>query len=294
MSQTFATVSLLGRHDDPRVTEPLIALGDFLHTRGITALAQATDTDLGPTVETGPLQSIVQRADLLMAVGGDGTMLHAAGLAAEHDAPILGINRGRLGFLADIGADDMLERVADVLDGKFTTEKRVMLEACIEGREEICYGLNDIVLQKWDVGRMLEFETWVDGTYVNTHGGDGLIVATPTGSTAYALSCGGPILSPSLEALALVPICPHTLSDRPIVVPKAAQIEIRLGHRADTRAQVTCDGATLAEIHPGERLTVKVSKRHVTLLHPHNYDYYKTLRLKLRWGRGREARPGEI
>ena len=144
--------------------------------------------------------------------------------------------------------------------------------------------LNDVVLQKWDTGRMLDFETWIDGRYVNTHGGDGLVAATSTGSTAYALSCGGPIIEPSLDALVLAPITPHTLSDRPIVLSRQCRVELRLVARAPTNAQVTCDGVPLGNLHPDGRLTIGPAAQHVTLLHPPGYDYFRILRSKLHWG----------
>jgi NAD+ kinase len=164
-----------------------------------------------------------------------------------------------------------------------------MLQATLSfaaGPGRTSHALNDVVLQKWQTGRMLDFETWIDGRYVNTHGGDGLVIATATGSTAYALSCGGPILYPELDAVVLAPICPHTLSDRPIVVRSSSTIEVRLLERPDTRAQITCDGVSLGEITPGEALVVSRAAQSVTLLHPADHDYYRILRSKLRWGRG--------
>jgi NAD+ kinase len=142
------------------------------------------------------------------------------------------------------------------------------------------------VLQKWETGRMLDFETWIDGVYVNTHGGDGLVVASSTGSTAYALSCGGPIVAPHLDVLVVAPICPHTLSDRPIVVSGRSVITVKLIDRPDTRAQVTCDGVPLAELMPGDRLEVHPTSQKITLLHPDKFEYYRLLRSKLHWGRG--------
>ena len=159
-------------------------------------------------------------AEMIVVFGGDGTMLYATRLVAAHDIPLLGINRGRLGFLADVGPADMIERVDQLLAGHYAVEQRQMLVAEIEngGDSRQATALNDVVVQKRETGRMMDLETWVDGVYVNTHGGDGLVVATPTGSTAYALSGGGPLMTPQLNAIVLVPICPHTLSNRPIVI----------------------------------------------------------------------------
>src|SRR5690606_20968882 len=224
---------------------------------------------------------LAAQVDLLVAVGGDGTMLHAARLAAPHGVPVLGVNRGRLGFLADIGPADLPQRLDEVLAGQYVRDRRAMLCARIErpgAPDRRCHALNDVVMMKWRTGRMLDFETWIDGRFVNTHGGDGLVVATATGSTAYALSCGGPILYPELDAVVLAPICPHTLSDRPIVVRSTSTIEVRLLERPDTQAQVTCDGLTIGELAPGDRLIVTPSEAHVTLLHPSDHDYYRILR----------------
>jgi NAD+ kinase len=146
--------------------------------------------------------------------------------------------------------------------------------------------LNDVVMQKLVTGRMLDFETHLDGAYVNTHAGDGIVIASPTGSTAYALSCGGPIIEPHLDVLVVAPICPHTLSDRPIIVSARSRIEVRLLERPETRAQVTCDGTVLGELEPGDRLCIEAASESITLLHPAGHDYYKLLRSKLHWGRG--------
>jgi NAD+ kinase len=164
----------------------------------------------------------------------------------------------------------------------------MLLEAAVscDGRVTGALALNDVAVVKRESGRMLELHTWVNGVYVNTHGGDGFVVATSTGSTAYALSCGGPIVHPSLAALVLVPICPHTLSDRPIVVGAESVVELELAERIDTRAQVVCDGVLLCDLEPGVRLRVMRASRAVTLLHPPGHDYYRILRSKLHWGRG--------
>ncbi len=229
-----------------------------------------------------------------MAVGGDGTMLHAARMAAARDVPVLGINRGRLGFLADVGPEHMLERVDDALAGRCQHERRMLLSATVssDGRPVTALALNDVVVAKRETGRMVDLRTWVDGAYVNTHSGDGFIIATSTGSTAYALSCGGPIVHPSLDVLVLVPICPHTLSDRPIVVAGGSVIELELSDRFESRAQVVCDGIVLCDLEPGRRLRIQRAAVSATLLHPLGHDYYRILRSKLHWGRGtRDGQP---
>jgi NAD+ kinase len=289
--QLFETIALIGNDHDERVTESMLNLAAHLNSRNRRVLVDenvALDFGAAPVVRVRE-DSLGRNAQLVVAVGGDGTMLYAARLAAPHGVPVLGVNRGRLGFLADIGPAEMRGRLDDILEGQFVQDRRAMLTATlVRGGEpdRSSQALNDVVLQKWQTGRMLDFETWIDRRYVNTHGGDGLVIATATGSTAYALSCGGPILDPELDALVLAPICPHTLSDRPIIVRATSEIEVRLIQRPDTNAQVTCDGVALGELIPGDRLLVTPADSNVTLLHPPDHDYYRLLRSKLKWGRG--------
>lgn len=277
MSSSFKQIAIIGREDDPRVKEPVEALAAHLTEAGVTVLSEQDSKD----------------ADLLIAIGGDGTMLYAGRLAREHNTPILGINRGRLGFLADITPDDMIGSVDYVLAGEYSTDTRLLLEASLtraDGSSEIAYALNDVVLQRRDTGRMVDFETRVDDVYVNTHAGDGLIIATPTGSTAYALSCGGPILEPQLNAVVVVPICPHTLTDRPIVLSADQQIEVRLLEREETKAEITIDGFPTGPILPADKLTISAANSRVTLVHPPGYDFYGILRSKLFWGQDNRKR----
>lgn len=295
-AQPFANVALVGNDNDSRVAESMQILAAHLHARGRKVLAERDSiVDFGTIgVERQPAATLAARADLVVAIGGDGTMLHAARLASPHSVPVLGVNRGRLGFLADIGPQDVRHRLDEILDGRFVQDRRAMLSATLSTSKAAavtCHALNDVVLQKWQTGRMLDFETWIDGRYVNTHGGDGLVVATATGSTAYALSCGGPILYPELDALVLAPICPHTLSDRPIVVRSSSRVEIRLLERPETQAQVICDGVSLGELAPGDKLIIEPANTSVTLLHPQDHDYFRILRSKLRWGRGDRVLP---
>jgi NAD+ kinase len=289
-------VALAGRAVDPRVGEAMRLLAQHLLALGHAVRAVA---DEGLVLQDAGVSTVLEPdlaldADLIVAVGGDGTMLHAARMAAMADVPVLGINRGRLGFLADVGPEQMLQSVDDALAGRCHAERRMLLAAHIlaDGIGIDALALNDVVVAKRETGRMVDVRTWVNGAYVNTHVGDGLIVATPTGSTAYALSCGGPILHPSLDAVVLVPVCPHTLSDRPIVVPAGSVVEIELADRFESRAQVVCDGIVLCDLDPGVRLRVERAKVSATLLHPPGHDYYRILRSKLHWGRGtREGQP---
>jgi NAD+ kinase len=286
----FATVALVGNDRDERVVESMRILAVHLHARGRTVLAGSDSTvDFGATrVERRPAATLAAEANLMVAIGGDGTMLHTARLAAPHSVPVLGVNRGRLGFLADIGPQDVRDRLDEILEGRYVQDRRAMLTATLSagGNNLTGQALNDVVLQKWQTGRTLDFETWIDERYVNTHRADGLVVATATGSTAYALSCGGPILYPELDALVLAPICPHTLSDRPIVIRSSSRVEIRLLERPETQAQVICDGLSLGELALGEKLVIEPANSSVMLLHPQDHDYFRILRSKLRWGRG--------
>jgi len=291
MAFPVRSCAVVGRFQDPRVAETVSALIAHLAERGVRVLI-GEDAELAsrsPVLARVPLDEIGSSADLVIAVGGDGTLLYAARLVARHGVPLLGINRGRLGFLTDVMPQDMMPCVDAALAGELEEESRPLLTAELRGAAGDAvqaFALNDIVMQKHETGRTLEFETRINGNYVNTHNGDGIIVASPTGSTAYALSCGGPILEPHLPALVIAPICAHTLSDRPIVVAADAVIDVVLLERADTQAQVSCDGALLGALVPGGRLEVTTAPERVTLLHPKDYDYYKLLRSKLRWGSG--------
>jgi len=283
--------ALIGRFSDPRVAESALALLPHLKKRGIRALLPESDplTASADLADRVPEAEIANHADLVIAIGGDGTLLYAARLVARRGVPLMGINRGRLGFLTDVLPKDMLDSVDAALEGRCERDERALLEARVIGANGLikrALALNDVVLQKWETARMLDFETWIDGVYVNTHGGDGMVVASSTGSTAYALSCGGPIVAPHLDVLVVAPICPHTLSDRPIVVSGRSVITLKLIDRPDTRAQVTCDGVSLGELAPGDRLEIHPTAQKITLLHPNKFEYYRLLRSKLHWGRG--------
>jgi len=283
--------ALIGRFSDPRVAESALALLPHLKKRGVRALLPESDPLVASAelADRVPEADIANHADLVIAIGGDGTLLYAARLVARRGVPLMGINRGRLGFLTDVLPKDMFDSVDAALEGRCERDERSLLEARVisaSGETTRALALNDVVLQKWETGRMLDFETWIDGVYVNTHGGDGMVVASSTGSTAYALSCGGPIVAPHLDVLVVAPICPHTLSDRPIVVSARSVIAVKLIDRPDTRAQVTCDGVSLGELSPGDRLEIHPTAQKITLLHPNKFEYYRLLRSKLHWGRG--------
>ena len=291
MPQSFKSIALVGNAKDSRVAECMLSLAAHFSARGQRALI---DPGVGLTFPPDstlpcPEQHFAARAELIIAIGGDGTLLYAARLLAGHPVPLLGINRGRLGFLTDVSPNSMLEDVDTVLAGRYTEDRRSLLAARLQrpGAPPIrALGLNDVVVNKLETGRTMDFETSINGHFVNSHGGDGIVIATATGSTAYALSCGGPIVEPNLDVWVLAPICPHTLSDRPIVVRAGSRIQLRLSDRPGTRAQVTCDGTAVGDLEQGDTLYVESAEAQITLLHPPGYDYYRLLRSKLHWGRG--------
>ena len=292
MNKQFPNIAIVGRHDDSRVAEPMQTITRHLKKYGINVLASDTLALELPVTRMNEAE-LCETADLVIAIGGDGTMLYASRLTRESGTPILGINRGRLGFLADVTPDEMISSVDQVLQGDYTRDTRMLLEVRLNrgpDGESAAFALNDVVLQRRETGRMVDFSTRVAGHFVNTHSGDGLIVATPTGSTAYALSCGGPIIEPQLNAVAIVPICPHTLTDRPIVIPADQPVEVVLLDRDDTKAEITVDGISMGEFTPNDKLLISAAAERITLVHPPGYDFYGILRSKLLWGRDSRKR----
>ena len=228
-----------------------------------------------------------EHCDLVIAMGGDGTLLSAARSLAKYGVPMVGINLGTLGFLTDIAACQTYDKLSEILDGHYIKEERLLLRVVIlRDGEQIndSIAFNDVVVHKWEEARMLEFDTSIDGSYVNKQRSDGLIIATPTGSTAYALSGGGPIVHPTLNAFILVPICPHTLSQRPLVIAGDSEISVTVSTQGHGRAQVTCDGQINLGVIGGDVIRVSKLDKKITILHPENYNYYEILRAKLHWG----------
>jgi NAD+ kinase len=290
MENAIKTVGLFGKHQDPTVAEHILRLAEFLRARQLDiVLDEHTAEHLGR--QLGPVRartSIGQDIDLGIVVGGDGTLLNVARDLAPYRVPIIGVNLGRLGFLTDIQADSMIAEIGRILDGDYQTERRMLLYAEIMRKGHIVHtanAFNDVVVTKGELARLIEFETYVDGEFVNSTRGDGIIVATPTGSTAYALSAGGPILTPTLEAMALVPICPHTLSNRPIVVSNDSIVEILIAGIANQRAHVTFDGQSTFTLEDHDRVYVRRAEAEVELVHPSGRTHFDVLRVKLDWGR---------
>lgn len=288
MSRDFRKIALWGRMSDTAVARLAALVAAQLRERGIAVFADESVLEMGEIAECLPLTP-AQDIDLLISIGGDGTLLTAARRVAGATVPILGVNLGRLGFLTDVLPEQVGSAIDAVLRGDYIAEDRTLLKATLEGEsrktKEATLALNDVVLQKGSTGRMFDFNTVVGGTFVNRHSGDGIIVATPTGSTAYALSCGGPIIEPSVAAFVMVPICPHSLSDRPLVIPASSRIEIRLADEPESPAHVTCDGEEIGQIGLNDSLLIEAADETVTLLHPTDHSYYELLRSKLNWGK---------
>ena len=225
--------------------------------------------------------------DLIISIGGDGTMLQSAKLAHKFNIPITGINKGRLGFLTDINPDHAGDVIKHIINGKYAEENRLLIKTIVNRDQQnriIGYGLNDVAIKRKETGRMIRIKVSINQKYINTHEGDGFIVASPTGSTAYALSCGGPILKPDIEALILVPICSHSLNDRPLVIPAHSEVNVSAELGAGETAEIDLDGDTFSDLNSEDEITIKVSSQSIKLIHPKDYDYFNTLRTKLYWG----------
>ncbi|HKY90750.1 MAG TPA: NAD(+) kinase [Nevskiaceae bacterium] len=290
---SFRVVGVIGKRREPNV-ELLRELTGTLKELGCEVLVETHSALKSLDVPSVDRQELGQRCDLVVVVGGDGTLLDAGRSLASTSVRLLGVNQGRLGFMVDVAPEAMRENLAAIIGGSFETEDRLLLSATVE-RPGVRDGaprlaVNDVVVRNQTTLRMIEFETWLEGEFISHHRADGVIVASPTGSTAYALSGGGPLLHPGLSAIALVPICPHTLSDRPIVVPddRAIRLVIRGVDRA--QAMATFDGQMSETLEAGDVVEIKRAAYPMRLIHPAGYSYFAILRNKLRWGSGPETR----
>ncbi|HEV8106895.1 MAG TPA: NAD(+)/NADH kinase [Burkholderiales bacterium] len=292
----FRRIALIGKLPSAGIAADVLPavreLTNYFRSRGCEVLVeQHTAQALG--VRGADYEALGQGSDLAVVVGGDGAMLAAARNLVRHHVPVVGVNQGRVGFMTDIAQTDMKSGIGAILDGKGTLEERTLLDAeILRGGAAVLrtIALNEAVLGKGAEARLIEFEVSLDGEYLYTLRADGLIVATPTGSTAYAMSAQGPILHPAVPAFALVPLNPHTLSARPVSVSDRSAIEIKLLRGVDVRAHF--DGFSLTDMAEGDRLVLKRSADTVRLVHPPGYRYFATLREKLRWSevldKGRE------
>ncbi len=288
MKSSFKTVALIGKYKSPEVVAPLLKLARFLERRKVEVLLDriAGSRAGGGRYPVLPLEELGRRADLAIVIGGDGTMLNIARTFAPHDVALIGVNQGQLGFLTDISVETMIGTIGTILDGKFVTEKRMLLEGRIRSRAQKAsrvLAFNDVVVSKGARGNMIELEVRIDGEFIYNQRSDGLIVATPTGSTAYAMSAGGPIVHPALSVMGLVPVSPHTLSNRPIVVSSDSVVDVIIRNAADPR--VHFDGHTRFDLREGDRVTVRRFSHAISLLHPAGHSYYTMLREKLNWNR---------
>jgi NAD+ kinase len=287
MKTVFKNIALIGKYNTPDMRETMIAMLEFLSKYPVNLYLE-DKTASHCKIDTQriiKMSEIGGHVDLAIVLGGDGTMLAVARALAESGIPLVGVNQGRVGFLTDISAISMFDSMASVLAGEYTVEQRIMLSAKILRQGvEISDGkaFNDVVINKTGMSRLIELEVYIDGQFVHKQRSDGLILATPTGTTAYALSAGGPILHPTLDAIALVPICPHTLSNRPIAINSACKVEINLVHAED--AAVHLDGQLQIEVLPGDKVIVEKHRHAVSLLHPKEHSHYDMLRQKLNWG----------
>lgn len=285
----FQRIGLLSSIDAKEVKQSIQKLDAFLQFKGREVVYEAKTAQLVEWPVENPLiiKEFLAAIDLVIVIGGDGSILSACRKIAASDVPLLGINLGRLGFLTDITPDEIEDRVASVLAGEFKQTERFMLNTSISRNgKEIGFGtaLNDVVLHPGMSVRMMEFELYVDGEFVYSQRSDGLIVATPTGSTAYALSAGGPLICPELDAMVCVPLNPHTLSSRPIVLHGDSEIEIRVNSKHELHPSVTCDGQDDLSTEPGDTIRIVKHQHAISLIHPKDNNFYKVSRSKLGWG----------
>lgn len=285
----FKTIGIMGKPKHQEVGETIMTLYHHLLNAGYHVLVEesvAAGLDVQGT-HSATWQTVGETANLVIVVGGDGSMLYSARLMASYNIPLLGVNRGYLGFLTDIQPQQVTEKVSEVLAGEYKEERRFLLEADIEGddnQERYSDALNDIVLYPGEISRMIEFEVYINDSFVYSLRGDGLIISTPTGSTAYSLSAGGPIMSPSINAISLVPMFPHTLSSRPISIDADSKVDIVFSQDNQNEARLSCDGQVRFPVVPGEKICIRKRKEDLWLLHPKDYDYFRLLRTKLGWG----------
>lgn len=286
MSQ-FYTIGLTGRNSKD-IVDSLLLLTRFLEVSVQADIVLDVNIAglLGDkSYPVSPLEKLASQCDLVVVVGGDGSLLQVASVLAEHDLPVIGINRGRLGFLTDILPDELEASLGKVLAGEYKIESRFLLDLFIgdTNRQYLGSALNDVVLHPGKAVQMIEFALYIDGEFVYNQASDGLIVATPTGSTAYAMSAGGPIMHPRLDAMVLVPINPHSLSSRAIVVEGNRELALVVGDRHNILPQLSCDGSMSHTCAPGDRITIRKKAQELKILHPADYDYYETCRSKLGW-----------
>jgi NAD+ kinase len=289
MASVFSTIGLISRRDSPEIVDSVLAVNDCLLRHGCTVVVEEATARTLPdfTGAVAPRLELGERCDLIVVVGGDGSLLGVARDLARARVPVLGINRGGLGFLADIPPEQIDARLPAVLAGHFSTEDHFLLDArvCQDGQQTgTSPALNDVVVHLGAISRMMEFSLWVDGQFVYDQRSDGLIVASPTGSTAYSLSAGGPIMHPSLDAIVIVPMFPHTLTSRPLVVRGQSEICIVMGETGTADAQMSCDSQVDFPLSPGAEVRIRKYETPLRLIYPMDHSFYESCRSKLDWG----------
>ena len=284
----FKKVGLIITSDVKAIKTTLIELVGYLRSHNHDIIlnkkcAELIKTDNCEIFDTNELGSY---CDLVIAIGGDGTMLKASRSLCNFDVPLLGINLGHVGFLADIPADNISKKLDEIMNENYVEDTRFLLSGQVFRKNKCIYegeALNDIVIQKWNIAHLLELETYINGSFVHIHRSDGMIVSSPTGSTAYALAGGGPIVQPTLDALLLVPICPHSLTNRPIVIDGKSSIEIVITTRETDNARLAIDGEVKLELASNDRIKVNKNDKSIKLIHPSEHDQFHILREKLNW-----------
>lgn len=291
MHSSFKTIGIIGKASDPGIADTLAILYRYLKQHNYAVIVDRLSAEFlaEPGVEICDIEAIGQRCDLIIAAGGDGTFLSAARAIAQYDIPLVGINLGRLGFLVDISPYELLPKLNNILTGHYSEERRYLLRTKIIRDHRVFNeqtAVNEVVVHRWVTPSMIEIVTHINGVYLNSQRSDGMIVSTPTGSTAYSLSAGGPILHPSLNALVLVPLNPHTLSNRPIVIDDSAEIEISFCQTKQINALVTCDHLEIPEVLISDKILIKKDPKPIRILHPEGHDFFEILRKKLNWSGG--------
>ncbi|MGI9211157.1 MAG: NAD(+) kinase [Methylococcaceae bacterium] len=287
----FTRVALIGKTDADRIAETLASLYAYLIGQGLAVVVESGSVDFlsAFTPHHRPLEALAGTCELAIVVGGDGTLLTAARALSPHGIPLIGINLGRLGFLVDISPKEAFHCLDDMLEGRYEAEERFMLRSRLTRHSGVVHeqtAVNEVVIHSWNATSMIEIETRINGVFLNSQRSDGLIISTPTGSTAYALSAGGPILTPSLKAIVLAPINPHTLTNRPIVVNDDSLIEVTFKPSKQFRAQMVCDNVSIPDVEVDDRIEIKRDPLPFRILHPCNYDFFEILRAKLNWSSG--------
>lgn len=286
----FKTIGVFGKYQDSNIATPLKLLTEHLEDKGIVVkLGHTTAEEISNDLPQERLDEVLENdIDLAIVIGGDGTLLHVARSTARHNIPIVGINLGRLGFLTDIAQTDMLSEIDRILTGNYRIEERMMLNVSVIKNDSTVYqqiALNDIVIGKHAFEKLISWQVDINNKFVTTSRSDAVILSTPTGSTAYALSAGGPIIHPGIDVLTIVPVSPHTLSNRPIVIPADSTIEFTITDKRSP-AHVSADGLIGFNLEGDETVQISRSEHSVQLVHPENYNYFATLRSKLGWGEG--------